>query len=264
MKKIAQRTDADRNARELAKVMDEGIIQFATPSFPVFGPDRYDDANPPASVTCSPYYWWFKFLQLNDEYAAAGSKPSSKYADVFAELGDVRTTDFKSWWDEHAFAFAEPISEYEMIVARRSRDLAPFDDPDAINLVVPMTWDRKTLLRRFKAIVLSQIPEARPGVDVSGSKARFKLSGRWNVLAMERAYNLYVMRGSFQGLPLPDLLDLAGVNQVPAKSADSKTRPEISDERRRAGIRASRHHKRALAYIEAAATHEFPHPTTVK
>jgi hypothetical protein len=243
------------------EVLRAGALTYSTQKYPVFGPGPFDDAAPPPSVTNSPYYWWFRFLQLNEDYGRAKDNPKSEYRAIFDELGDVRGVDFKSWWEENRYLFME-LHEHEMHIAKDKNDLARFDDELAFNLVVPMTLDRVTLLRLFKELVLSRIPDSDSDALATRRMILYNLSGKWNIDAMATAYRVYRLRE--QGVRGDGKTAWADI----AIRAD--LRPELrgkegvrtsatSDERRIATILAMRHYRRAQKYIEAAATRTFPH-----
>ena len=114
----------------------KGLLHFSTRSYPTFGRGRrnaYDESNPPKSVTSSPYYWWFKFLQLNEHYkATCAAGGEGKCAALYADFGDIYNTDFKQWWQAHAALFAEEHSNYSLRIAKSVSELAPFDDDKVV------------------------------------------------------------------------------------------------------------------------------------
>lgn len=259
------------------RVVRDGVVTYSTQKYPLFGTGPYDDTNPPQSVIESPYYWWFRYLQLNDAYARAKDNPKSEHRPMYDELGDVRSIDFKSWWEENRYLFME-LHEHEMHIAKDEDDLARFDDELAINLVVPLTLDRVTLLRRFKELVLSRIPDSGPDPLASRRMILYNLSGKWNINAMATAYRVYLLRergaqehqpfrSAFKGEEFRKAITPKLTWADIAIRAD--LRPELrgkegvrssatSDERRIATILAMRHHRRAQDYIAAAASRTFP------
>lgn len=60
---------------------------------------------------CNPYYYWWEFLRRNDEYARycnAGGGLRGPLAQFYADWGDVRQSDFKTWWAQRGQSlFAE-------------------------------------------------------------------------------------------------------------------------------------------------------------
>lgn len=260
------------------KATNRGRLHFSTRSYPTFGRGVYNDKNPPATVTSSPYYWWFKFLQLNEDYiATCEANGIGACTAIYEELGDIRTIDFKTWWSEHAHLFAEPRTHFTMQIAKNANELAPFDSDLALNLVVPLTWSQRTLKKRFSELILSKIEKSKPGVSVDASDASYKLSGKWHIEALKTAYKIYVLRKEFdEGKEFDSAISPTAKRKtkryevswadlaIRAKLANAiglkegVTSKQISDERKIITIIAKRHYKRAEAFIKAAATTSFP------
>ena len=260
------------------QVLRKGRLHFSTRSYPVFGRGAYSEINPPATVISSPYYWWFKFLQLNEAYkATVEANGNGECADLYADFGDVYATDFKVWWNEHAYLFAEPRSNFVMQIAKNTNELAPFDSDIALNLVVPLTWTQRTLKKRFSELVLSKIEKSKRGVSVDVSEAQYKLSGKWHIEALKYAYKLYVLRKEFDKAKEFDTIisptvkrktkryevswaDLAIRARLPNAIGlkEGVTSKQVSDERKIITIIAKRHYKRAEQFIKSAITTSFP------
>jgi len=261
----------------------KGLLHFSTRSYPTFGRGKkaaYDEANPPKTVTSSPYYWWFKFLQLNEDYkATCAANGEGKCAALYADFGDIYNTDFKSWWQSHVELFAEKRSKYGMHIAKSANELAPFDDADVVNLTVPLTWTRRTLKARFAAVILSKIEESKRGVYVEGSDAAYKLSGKWHVQALATAYQVYLQRHKASDgteflrtdsktgekksvkrfdVSWAEIAIRAGLSTAKGITA-GKALSNDSDARRVATILAMRHYKRAEDFIASAASNRFPY-----
>jgi hypothetical protein len=173
---------------------EAGLAQYSTAQVPRF-PKDYDDANPPKSVTDSPYYWWFRFLQLNERYRKTEAEGGrGRLATIYADFGDVYEVNFRDWWETHFKLFAEPLGKFRFEIARAAHRLAPFDDPRVLNVVVPLTWSREKLREHFERKVINLVPEPGPGQSRTSTKAKYRLEGRWNIEAMRNAYNVYRAR----------------------------------------------------------------------
>jgi hypothetical protein len=263
---------------ENEKVVQKGRLHFSTRSYPIFGRGVYSDENPPSTVTSSPYYYWFKYLQLNDGYiATCKGNGEGICADMYRDFGDIRTVDFKTWWNLHAHLFAEPRSNYVMQIANNSSELAPFDSDLVLNLVVPLTWTQRTLKKRFSEIVLSKIAKGKRGVSVDTSEAKYTLSGKWHIEALKTAYKIYTLRKEFDdGKEFDSVIsatvkrktkryelswaDLAIRARLPnaAHLKEGVKNKQNSDERKIITILTKRYYKRAEGFIKAAATKSFP------
>ena len=265
------------------KQANKGRVYFSTRSYPTFGRSAYNDASPPKTVIASPYYWWFKYLQLNSDYiATCAANGVGACAELYEDFGDIREVEFKAWWQAHVHLFAEPRTSYHMYIANSSKDIAQFDSELVLNLVVPLTWTRRTLKRRFAELVLSKIEKGTRGVSVDKSEAKYKLSGKWHIEALKNSYKVYVMRNEFnEGNEFTSAIsatekrktmryeltwaDLAIKAMLP-NAAHLKVGikgNKYSDERKIITIIAQRYYKRAQAFIAAAATTSFPQATKI-
>jgi hypothetical protein len=241
---------------------NNGLVGFSTRSYPRFGRSKYDNENPPTTVVKSPYFWWYKFLQLNSDYQQTiKANGSGKLADIYADLGDLSAVDFKSWWNEKKYYFAEPQAKYRMLIANSAADLAPFNSNEVINLVVPLMWTQRSLKKKFSSLVLKQVEKSKRGVSVEASKAKYRISGKWNIDALQNAYKVYVIRNTLvdgKKLAFADVAIKASLDIAKDLELGKKTN-FTSDARKVATIVAMRHYKRAEEFIKNAPTRSFPY-----
>lgn len=243
---------------------------FATRKYPVFGSGVFNENNPPQTVINSPFYWWFKFLQLNDEYAAAINNKKSKVSkQVIKDFGSIENIDFKSWWKTRSYLFAEPETNYKLIVAKDYEDLAPFDAKDTVNLVVPLNWTNVGIKRRFSELIDKLVPKAPKGQPIKPTNATYRLGRKWSIIAFESAYNIYILKkqsdiGVCEGKKKVPWADIALQAKLPIalRMKEGKHAYDEIAERNALTAIAIRHYERAQAFIKAAATTEFPSKTT--
>lgn len=240
---------------------------FATRRYPLFGRGVYSDASPPASVINSPFYWWFRFLQLNDEYAkAVAGKTSRVPRRVAKDFGDVRNTDFKTWWYAHVDLFAEPPSDYKMAVATTADELAAFGDSTAVNLVVPLTWTNVGLKRRFAEIIDRLVVKTPAGARAHKvSDAKYKLGRKWSTAGFQHAYDVYVARQATLAEAAETgkkvaWADVAIRARLPAamRTQRGASALDTGEARRVLTILAVRHYKQAESFIAASVSNAFP------
>jgi hypothetical protein len=257
---------------------EAGLAQYPTSKVP--GPDTIAED--------VPFYWWFRFLQLNEKYSnAARAHGNGKLTTLYRDFGDVANVNFLDWWERHYHLFSEPVGKWRFQIARNEQALAPFGRQDVVNLVVPLTWSRQRLRDHFEKIVLSKIPEPAPGKTRAATKAKYKLEGRWAPNELRDAYRVYVERqADAEGThfrkahPLDETVISKKVRHVTpwwtiavraglefhlvAKDKKSPLLregakgPDSEQARARAGDAARRHFARALLLIDAAASTRFP------
>ena len=254
-------------------------LHFETKSTPRFGRGVYSDSNPPKDVISSPFFWWFKFLQLNKDYQETTIKNGvGKCSDLFKDFGDVRTIDFKSWWRDHSHLFAVEPTKYRLLHAKSRDDLAPFDSTEAVNVVVPLNWDQKSLKKYFATLLNNLgIEQGKRGPRVGDTTAKYSLGSRWNSGAMESAYNVFIARQDNMDKGAKETKKAQHKGEISAKYkvawadiaisaklklADGmkagKVNQSTAEKRRILTIIAKRHYLKAEQFIESAATAKFP------
>jgi len=249
---------------------------FSTRKHPVFGRGgTYSEDNPPDGVTRSPFYWWFKFLQINDEYQNAVKGKRSKISkQVVKDFGDVRNTNFKTWWIKRVHLFAEPQLNYPMRIANSIEEIAPFNDREVINLVVPLNWTNVGIKRSFARVIDRLVPKdvrpkrikgALPTKRVINTKADYKIGGKWSISGFEYAYRIYVIKRRCDLELLKEghktyWADMAIEAKLPSylRYKAGKTIYSELEIRKMLTVLAKRHYKKAESYIEASATQAFP------
>lgn len=241
-----------------------GALHFSTRSHPTFGRQRkpFDEQNPPKTVTDSPYYWWYMFLKLNDGYRqTCADNGQGECTALYADFGNVHTTNFKDWWKEKVSFFAEPSQGYKMAIAKNISEIAPFDSDEVLNLVVPLNRSQRSLKKTFTALVLSKLEKGKRGVSVEDSQAKYRLSGKWNIEALATAYKIYKLRqGSLASGKKVYWADIAVEAKLPMSHAlKGATKQAKSDVRRTLTILAKRHYDRAEQYIKSTVGGVFPY-----
>ena len=257
-------------------------MHFNTNSYPRFGRGVYSDKNAPSTVKSSPFFWWFRFLQLNSDYLDTEKNNGvGKCSNLYKDFGTVSKTDFKTWWREHSHLFAEAKTNYSLRVAKNNTELAPFDSTEAVNIVVPLNWSQKSLKKHF-ALLLPKIGvesgEIGPKIGTSTSTAKYGIGRRWNCGAMESAYEVYRVRqanmdrgakttttkAQHKGaesakfkMAWADVGILAKLNESEDKDY-MKVKQDTAEKRRVLTILAKRHYENAIGYISAAASATFP------
>ena len=265
-----------KNINTTAKKSQASTHAFSTRKHPVFGRGgTYSETNPPDGVTRSPFYWWFKFLQLNDEYQNAVKGRKTKIPkQVVKDFGDVTKVDFKSWWKDRVHLFAEPQLNYPMRIATSIDEIAPFNDSQVINLVVPLNWTNVGIKRSFARIIDQKVPKevrpkrkegAPPTKKVIKTDAEYKIGRKWSITGFEYAYKIYLVKKKSDllvaqgGKKLP-WADIAEEAQLPSyiQYKAGKTVYNETEIRRLLTILAKRHYERAEAYIKSAVSKQFP------
>lgn len=242
-------------------------LVFSTSSYPKFGRSRlpFNEEKPLATVTNSPYFWWFMFLRLNEDYkATCKANGVGKCAKLYKDLGDVHKVNFKEWWKEKAPLFAEPKRGYKMAIATDISEVAPFNNEEVVNLVVPLTWTQRSLKKAFNSLILKRIEKGKRGVSVVDSEAKYKLGSRWNIEALSIAYKIYLLKKSAMTEDKKVSWADIGIRAELPYAKEHKAKEGIrnkftTDIRATLTILTNRHYKRAEEFIKNAITPSFPY-----
>jgi hypothetical protein len=253
----------------MMKTVEQAIkkerLNFSTQSYPTFGGRGkvFDELSPPKTVTDSPYYWWFMFLRLNEDYRQiCNAGGVGKYSSLYKDFGDIYKINFKEWWTVKAHLFSEPKKGYRMMVATETKELAPFGSEEALNLVVPLNWSQRSLKKSFTQLVLKRLEKGKRGVSVVESNARYRLGGRWSIEALSSAYKIYTIKEQLKNKKKVPLADIGILAELPFAKKEgavlNKKTPTTVDVRATLTVLVNRHYKRAVAFINASATNSFP------
>jgi hypothetical protein len=136
-----------------------GAVNFRA-VHPLFG--RGNKELPPSYQQRSPYYWWWAFLRRNPEYLrTCANGGGGELAALYADFGDVREDDFKSWWTVNqrgATLFGEkplPLSLRELSTAAEWD--ASWRASGVMVVAVPLAVSKRRLQTYFAALLKKKL-----------------------------------------------------------------------------------------------------------
>jgi len=258
-------------------------LHFAKKKYPTFGRGVYNDDKPPKTVTDSPYYYWFRFLQLNKDYIETElNNGIGKCSYLYKDFGPIAKIDFKTWFNSHAHLFAEESTKYSVKVAKSKDDLAPMHSKEAINVVVSLDWHPKSIMKYFSIIIDKYFQEKikdkklKIGESLLESNARYKLGSRCVISALKDALNVYIIRqANLEKGPKKTTKNqykntesqkykkswaevaMEAKIDVKLSNKDGSER-DILDINKQLTTLAKRHYDKALVYIQKANSKVFP------
>lgn len=161
---------------------------------PVFGTKlKRLDVN---GQTRSPYYWWWAFLRRNEDYlACCESNGAGSLQDLYADFGDVRSDDFRLWWNQHGYhLFAERV-RHDRLFEMESSDQWDNDwDKDTMMvLAVPLTLPKRYIQRFINDLLKKrhQRKQGRIKHKDEKSTARYALFRPANTKALAKQLSVY-------------------------------------------------------------------------
>lgn len=207
----------------------------------------------------SVYYWWWYCLRMNKAYLACCERGGvGALASLYADFGDVRANDFRTWWmenDRGARLFAEPV------IDKTVRALAAGEvvDDSAVILTValPLALPKRFLLKRVRELLAASHTRKRGQLIARESGATYKVKHPPNVDAIEIAVKVYELHLAYPDKPqwwLTNQLQRVLPNQ---KLKPSDTPAEARDKRRALSVAANRYIKNAKNMIANTGKGEF-------
>ncbi len=216
------------------------------------------------------YYWWWAYLRHNSDYiVCCNNSGSGSMAEIYADFGDVRDSDFEMWWktdNRGAELFAEPFEEEAV------RMMNPGDPmPDGINqqaIVFPTKFPKKYILKQCQLLLTQWHARKRGEVLARNSQAKHQFSGQPNINALALTLLVYETRLANPDMKLWEIGNyIAHLNlhtiTLPSSFAKHKISPsmrknEIVDHKNLLATNTSRYIKVAKTKITATGKGHFP------
>lgn len=214
---------------------------------PLFGTKKH-----PKSGNNSVYYYWWAFLKRNKDYlACCEAGGTGELAGLYADFGDVRGDDFKSWWTEGGRGvrlFAEPPTANVEVLG--SGEATP-DATEFLTLALPKNLPKRYLLRRVKELLAKEEnhPGARGKQHARMSKAKYQVKGQPNVAALALTLRVYYFRVANPHLKLWEIGDQLPRFMVGNKINATDTHAEVVNKRNVLSASVARYIKKAERMI---------------
>ena len=149
----------------------------------------------------SPYYWWWAYLKRNQDYLACCAQGGrGSLADLYADFGDVRNEDFRTWWgalsDKGVHLFAEQPLNLSVQRIDPLQVPLPLVRDGVLFVAVNMELGKRRLQQKFaQLIALShEGKRGRRSLKSASSSARYPLHRNFT------AHNLKVMLNVFDAV----------------------------------------------------------------
>ena len=219
----------------------------------------------------SPYYWWWAYLQKNEDYRLCcqnGGK--GKLAGLYADFGDVYELEFRLWWGRlkrGAYLFGEQERNNWIIqVSSIEKCAEVLENPTLILARIPINESKSQLLKSFKFLLLDKHQTIKGRRKVV-STALYQFCSTPIVSALEQTLTVYAAWQesikSNQKKTLADIgVELRLVRKFMPTSKD--TPKEITAKRNKMSATVSRYLRDAEAMIANTALGRFPDKTRPK
>jgi hypothetical protein len=148
----------------------------------------------------SVYYWWWAYLRRNGDYLACCARGGKgKLAGLYADFGDVREDEFRSWWggkqQRGASLFGEQPSDFVVRKIDGSGDWQRAWDADdtVLTVAVNLTVGRRKLQADFARLLAKEHKGRRGRVAMASVKstARYPLYRNFSVHSLKMMLAAY-------------------------------------------------------------------------
>jgi hypothetical protein len=223
----------------------------------------------------SVYYWWWEYLRREETYSAwCDGDRSEDYSVLFNDFGDVRQTDFRTWWtqdDRGARLFAEQPREIRQIrLLSKDEWKDDWSLEEAAVFVIPLNVGRRKIQSLF-AKQLAKIHTGRRGrVSLAStvSTSLYPLVRNFNVHSLKLGLTVYDACQANQLLPKEEKLPMWGIGEKlkliqSALPEKDDTKYETTNKRNVMTVAVSRYMSQTSRMVENTSLGRFPDSTTV-
>jgi hypothetical protein len=208
----------------------------------------------------SVYYYWWEYLRRHDGYRATCERGGKgRYAKLYADFGDVHSTDFWSWWVKHEHLFCEPPPRLVQVVC--PADKAP---AETVLLAVPVENKATLSLKQIKALLAGRVGAAKRKPE---SRALYPVCTKPVLSTLHQHLLVWDARRDNPHLSDADIADLIalpinhkvdGETLATLRARDLPTRQLEAVLRRRKQLAVRRHLRIVQQYINNVAKGKFP------
>jgi hypothetical protein len=218
----------------------------------------------------SPYYWWWAFLRRNADYIACCERGGvGELAALYADFGDVRSDDFRSWWgapnNKGEYLFAEEPLELSVQKIDTADDLSKRWGCNVLYVAVNMDLGRRHLQQKFADLLQTEHKgkRGRKSLQTASSSARYPLHRNFTQHSLKVMLDVYDAVLSNDALPKEQRKPLWAIGEslklVPNAMPHKWDNPyDTRKKHATMTMTVSRYVKQARAIIANTAKGQFP------
>jgi hypothetical protein len=146
----------------------------------------------------SPYYWWWAYLRRNADYIACCERGGvGALAALYADFGDVRSDDFRSWWgapnNKGEYLFAEKPLDLSVRKIDAASDLTKQWGCNVLFVAVNMDLGRRHLQKKFADLLQASHTgkRGRKSLQSAASSARYPLHRNFTQHSLKVMLDVY-------------------------------------------------------------------------
>jgi hypothetical protein len=156
----------------------------------------------------SPYYWWWAYLRRNADYLACCERGGvGELAELYADFGDVRSDDFRTWWgapnNKGDYLFAEEPLELSVQKIDAAAEMNKRWGCNVLFIAVNMDLGRRHLQRKFADLLQTEHKgkRGRKSLQTALSTARYPLHRNFTQHSLKVMLDVYDAVAANDALP---------------------------------------------------------------
>lgn len=209
----------------------------------------------------SPGYWWYRALQLNDDYEyCCRHNGKGDLSATYRDFGDVFSLDFERWWIRHGrkiFTETKPFKKTRQVSSRDDLAMVSWDPENKLILEVPLNLRRQTVMRQVGRLIKKAYEGREVDVFKASTAKRMIIKSKMRMTTVETLLRVLDIRRKNPTLTLWEVGQRAGIElDLMARNKDEF--PTVAMERRRMTIAVSRLLRQASYLVLNAGKGFFP------
>lgn len=209
----------------------------------------------------SPAYWWYRALQLNDEYEyCCQHSGRGTLSATYRDFGDVFNLDFAQWWIRHGrkiFTETKPFKKTRQIVSKAELETVAWDPANKLILEIPLSLKRQTAMRQVGRLIKKAYEGREVDVFKASTARRMIIKSKMRMTTVATLIRVLETRKQNPTLKLWEIGEKSGIElDLMARNKDEF--PTLAMERRRMTIAVSRLVRQATYLVVNAGYGRFP------
>lgn len=218
----------------------------------------------------SPYYWWWAYLRRNADYLACCERGGvGELAELYADFGDVRSDEFRTWWgapnNKGDYLFAEEPLELSVQKIDAADEMNKRWGCNVLFVAVNMDLGRRHLQKKFAELLQTEHKgkRGRKSLQTAASTARYPLHRNFTQHSLKVMLNVYDAVAANDTLPKEQRKPLWAIGEslklVPNAMPHRWDNPyDTRKKHATMTMTVSRYVKQARAIIANTAKGQFP------
>jgi hypothetical protein len=157
----------------------------------------------------SVFYYWWEYLRRHEGYRqTCEAKGVGQFADLYADFGDIHSSDFWSWWVTHDHLFAEPRARQAELIDHA--DLGQQTNDDVLFIRIPRENGMKLTLKQISKMVKPKLVQRNR--KKLATQALYKVATKPHLASLDMHLRVWDAWRENSDATLEDVADIAKVS----------------------------------------------------